>query len=133
MTKKKIKWHHPKAIISIVAGATLIGLFIYSYLNNNSENELLDKYGKYETAVITKKNTTYRAKKYVHYEFVVNNKTYKGQRLYYSSYGPVEVGYKFQVRYYPEDPTINKLLYDKRIKEKPKWVEELKKEYDTNN
>jgi len=125
MSKKKIKWYHPKAIISIVAGIGLICLFIYSYFDVNNKNELLDKYGKYEIAVITKKNSTYRAKKYAHYEFVVNGKTYKGQRLYYNSYGPVEIGYKFQVIYYPEDPAINKLLYDKRIKEKLKWVEEL--------
>lgn len=133
MSKISLKWYHLKIISSIIAGLGLAVLLTYSFFYVDNKNKLLDKYGKYEIAIITNKNITYRAKVYVHYEFVVNGQNYRSSRLYYSSYGHVEVGYKFQVVYYPEDPTINKLLYDKRIKEKPKWIEELKKEYNKND
>jgi hypothetical protein len=117
MLKQRLKWYHPKIIITIIGGMALIGLFLFGIMNKENKQELLEKYGRYEIATIQKKIRLYRGKEKVSYLFYVDGKEYKGSRLYYDSYGHVEPGYRFQIIYYPKDPTINKLLYDKRVKD----------------
>ncbi|PIQ29527.1 MAG: hypothetical protein COW63_12670 [Bacteroidetes bacterium CG18_big_fil_WC_8_21_14_2_50_41_14] len=117
MSKHSLKWYHPKIIITIIGGIALIWLFLFGILNKESKQELLEKYGRYEIATIQKKIRMNRGKEKVLYLFYVDGKEYKGSRLYYKSYGSVEPGYQFQIIYFPKDPTINQLLYDKRVKD----------------
>jgi len=116
MSKKRQNWYQPKIIITIIGGITLIWLFLFAFINTDREREILEKYGKYEVATIQKK-IKLRGKMKVLYHFYVDGKEYRGSRLYYESYGLVEPGFRFQIIYYPKDPIINKLLYDKRVKD----------------
>ena len=129
MSEKKIKWYHPKAIFSMITGFGLIAILLYGYFEYRKENRLLDKHGKYEIAVVTKKSQAGK-KKYVHYKFMFNNKTYEHKQRYYSSYGFVKKGDKFKVLYFPEDPSINRLLYQERVGPEQYWLDELIKDHE---
>lgn len=116
MKKLKPKWNYIYGGIAIIVLLGLLGLFIYIGVEVRNENRLLNQYGKHDTATIIKIYSGYRSKKYVWYQFAVEDSQYEGNKRYHiNSHGHVAIGDKFIVLYYPTDPTINKLQFDRKI------------------
>ena len=66
--------------------------------------------------------TTGRVEEIVHYKgktvkiyFMVNGKRYLASGLAYDARNPVKVGDKFYIQYCEEDPSMNRVLFDKRV------------------
>ncbi len=109
MTKINIK-----AILSITTLLAFVIILVVAYNDKKADDAILKNKGEYTVATVTKKVRTYRAKVYVHYSFNVDNKSFSGSRLYYTSEGEVNVGDNFEVVYYPKNPEINRILFDRK-------------------
>lgn len=103
-----------KAILSITTLLAFVIIFVVAYNDKKADDAILKSKGEYTIGKVTKKVRSYRAKIYIHYSFSVGNKSFSDSRLYYISDGEVNVGDKFEVVYYPKNPEINRILFDRK-------------------
>jgi hypothetical protein len=104
-----------KSFIKTIAEAILpiffIILFFYKSLFNTISNYLIDNYGSTIQGYITTEEYTFTNSRVVKrdsyssgYEFIIDNKTYKGN----SHQNKLSVGSPIEIEYYSEYPSINR-------------------------
>ena len=113
MEKKLSFWQYVFGILGIFVGIGIIIWNIWIAIGSNQNAELLAKYGQTTTGTVLRINSGYRSKTYAVFEYYVDGKRYVEETLL-PKYN-VNIGEKYEVLYYPDDPTIRKLELDKRI------------------
>lgn len=109
----------------------LIGFITYGLLITSQEDKLLEKEAVYTTAIIADTYVGTKARHFVRYEFVVNDKVYDGHQNYMPHREFVIIGDTCEVVYAESNPEISRLLTDDndflKIKRKDKELKFLPK------
>ena len=115
MEKKLSFWQYVFGIIGIFVGIGIVIWNIWIDVEYNRKEELLEKYGQTTTGTVLRINSGYRSKTYAVFEYYVDGKRYVEETLFYPSKYDVNIGDRYEVLYYPADPTIRRLELDKPI------------------
>lgn len=115
---KKNKW---KVIFSFIGLMALIGFFVWVNYITEREYKLLHTEGRITTGTTLETHWTKRGTDLKYY-FFVDGKKYIGftkipQNIWGNIYVKVPDG-KFEVTYYPKDPTINSMNLNRQITSK---------------
>ena len=95
-------------IISYISGGVLIVFLFWAYKTNKNEQILLRENGIITTGVIIKLVDRKRWLDFM-YQFKVNDKIYKSWEKTYKTVG---LGDTIEVKYYSNNPSINKPVFE---------------------
>lgn len=100
-------------LLFVIGMVVWIGWGIYI---GSQTDELLDKSGQITTGKVLEKSSGYRSRVYATYEFYVDNRKYIDETRYHWD-EDVQIGSKYELIYYPPDPTIHRIDFKKPIRE----------------
>jgi hypothetical protein len=100
----------------ITGGATLVfilGTLYMSITSQQKQDKCLQENPR-ESWGTVKEIVHYKGKNVKIY-FTVNGKRYLASETAYDAGNPVKVGDKFPIQYCEEDPSMNRILFDKKV------------------
>lgn len=100
-----------KSILYIVLLLVFVVVSIYYYKRSKSERNYIFENGISTTGIVVDVWNSTRGTK-VKFEFIVNQKIYKGG---HSTYNDVHIGEKYEVLYNSKNPKLNYMNFDKII------------------
>ena len=99
-------------ITAAVLFSSILGFIIVGICVVNEEDKLLEENPVHSLAIVVETYVGAKARDYVRYEFVVNDKVYDGHQNYLPYKQPVEIGDTCEVVYAVSNPKISRLLTD---------------------